>query len=238
MVVAWVRPHHLRQSDVPLCGGADSGVSGTNLATIPSDDSGPVDRRSYDGRGRTPLLMVSHLWLSQSRSEPIQAAFSGRARRCVQRPAVLCSLVPASLFRQLVVLMEPCGPRIAGLLDLSADPLKRVLQDEPSDRLAERLTDVGRRPEVNAREDARVLHFLERGREAAKRARDAEHQVGLHAETDAVLELMCQYGACRPTDARMTRRVIGMPRGREERHPRWVRRGVRDCHRPGVREWR
>ena len=65
-------------------------------------------------------------------------------------------------------LMEPCGPRIAGLLDLSADPLKRVLQDEPSDRLAERLTDVGRRPEVNAREDARVLHFLERRREVAK----------------------------------------------------------------------
>jgi len=98
-------------------------------------------------------------------------------------------------------LMERCGPRIAGLLDLSADPLKRVLQDEPSDRLAERLTGVGRRPEVNACEDARVSYFLERRREVPKRARNAEHQVGLHAEIDAVLELMCQYGACRRTVA-------------------------------------
>jgi hypothetical protein len=118
------------------------------------------------------------------------------------------AILPRFSLRQLVGLMEPGGPRIAGLLDLSADPLKPVLQDEPSDRLAERLTDVGRRPEVNAREDARVLHFLDRRREVAKRARDAEHQVGFHPETNAVVELMCQYDACRPTDARMTRRVF------------------------------
>ena len=120
-------------------------------------------------------------------------------------------------------------------------PVEAVLQHRTPDRCTERCTRFSRRSEMNAREDARVLHVVKRFCETSKRTCHTNHHVRVHAEACLLAELVSKNGRRCPADAGMAGRIFRMCRSREQRGPCrvWCCQGVpiirclaNSCNRP------
>ena len=79
-------------------------------------------------------------------------------------------------------------------------PVKGILQHIMRDRNSERRSHFGGCSEMDAREDARILHIFERRGETAEGARHSRHSVGIHLEVRILSELMGKNDGCGAAD--------------------------------------
>ena len=101
---------------------------------------------------------------------------------------------------------------------------QRVLEHVVSHLLADYLAVVARKTEVDARVNARVLHFVQRLREAMVRASDSDQQIIVDREMRLFSKEGDQHCRSRAAHRRVTGRILRMRRCSEERHPRRVPR--------------